>query len=176
MTSTIPTAAVTAPDTGTWTLDPSRSLVAFTTRHLFGLAGVRGAFAMTGGRVVVDAVPGESYVEATARTGSFDTGDARRDALVKGRRFLDAEAHPTVAFRSTGVSDEGGGRWVLRGELTAAGRTAPLDLLLTHLRQDGDVLHLQATGTVRPLRPRRPCRPRPRREAPAGDRQRRATR
>lgn len=147
MTTAHQPTAVAVPEDGTYVVDPARSRVAFATRHLFGLAAVRGEFAVTSGTLVVAQEHGATAVEAVAATSSFDTGDARRDRLIAGRRFLDAQAHPDLAFRSTALTRDDHG-WTLRGELTAAGRTAPLDLALTRVHQDGRSLDLEATGRV----------------------------
>ncbi len=148
MTTSPAPSTLALPAPGSYRLDPGQSVIAFRTRHLFGLGRVDGTFAATGGTVTVADDPERSTVTARAAAATFSTGDRRRDGLITGRRFLDVGAHPDLSFRSTGLTAGPDGGWTVHGELTAVGRTAPLDLVVTALDQDGDVLHLQATGTV----------------------------
>ncbi len=150
MTSTAATtpSPVQAPAPGTYQLDVGQSVIAFSTRHLFGLGQVDGTFAAADGVVTVPEDPQDSTVVARAAAATFSTGDPRRDRLITGRRFLDTGTHAHLSYRSSGLSSAPDGTWTLHGELTALGQAAPLDLTVVSLRQDGDGLHLQATGTV----------------------------
>lgn len=136
---------------GTWTLVADRArLVRFTTRHLFGLAGVKGTFTVDGADVRIGG--GVPTIEAVIDASSFDTGHAKRDPHVRGADFLDADNHPHVTFRAASWEPTGPGTWRVPGELTARGTTAPL-VLEVHLEQlpqsDGSgLVHLTATGTV----------------------------
>ena len=119
------------------------------TRHLFGLGRVRGSFDVSGGRIAVDGRTGETGVEVgvTVDAGSVDTGNAGRDAAVRSPAFLDSEAHPKIAFRSTGVGQEDG-TWLVRGEITARGAAAPVDLRVEELRETAGGLYARAAATV----------------------------
>jgi len=81
---------------GKWNLDPSHSEVGFVVRHA-GISKVRGGFSF-----VKATLNSESdlhgKVEATVKADSFDSGDADRDAHVKGSDFLDVEKYPTLEF------------------------------------------------------------------------------
>lgn len=75
--------------TGTPRIDPSRSTVSFTTRHLFGLSRVGGTFDPAGGEIRASRPIELSQVEAVA-AGNFTTGNTRRDADVRsGRARID---------------------------------------------------------------------------------------
>jgi polyisoprenoid-binding protein YceI len=65
-------------------IDTTCSAVTFRTRHLFGLAPVRGGFAI--------------------RTGSFRTDNGQRDSNVRSARLLDADRYPVITFRSEGMN------------------------------------------------------------------------
>lgn len=150
---TVPTQSSPArlPGPGTYRIDPAASTIALSTRHLFGLAGVRGSFGVTGGRITVDEHTGESEAEAevavTVAAGSVDTGNAGRDAAVRSPGFLDVEAHPEITFRSTGVSREDE-IWLVRGEITARGAAAPVDLRVSELRETPEELTIRAATTI----------------------------
>lgn len=150
---TVPTQSPPArlPGPGTYRIDPAASTIALTTRHLFGLAGVRGSFDVTGGRVTVDeqagAAESKAEVEVTVDAGSVDTGNAGRDKAVRSPAFLDSEAHPNITFRSTGVGREDES-WIVRGEVTARGAAAPVDLRVVELRETAGGVYVRAAATV----------------------------
>lgn len=45
------------PAPGTWIVDTKRSSISFTTRHMFGLAGVSGTFELLSGQLVITDPP-----------------------------------------------------------------------------------------------------------------------
>ncbi|MGK4065870.1 YceI family protein [Rothia sp. HC945] len=106
---------------GTWTFDPAHSEVEFTVRHA-GISKVRGTF----NEVSADLNVGESSsVTASVSVGSLDTGNADRDAHVKGSDFFDAENYPEMTFTSTSVESDGED-FTLNGDLTVKGETRPV--------------------------------------------------
>jgi polyisoprenoid-binding protein YceI len=139
--------SVQLPQTGTYVIQPASSNLEFTTRHMFGLAGVRGTFELTSGEITIADPPTESTATATASAGSFDTRNAKRDEHVKSKDLLNHEDHPEITFRSTGLSQRDG-RWVLRGDLTARGGTAPVELTVEDFADDGRTLTARAVTTV----------------------------
>ena len=86
---------MTSVGAGIWTADLSRTRAAFAARHLFGQT-VHGTIAVTGGTLDVgpDGQPGR--FQATLDPASIDTGNVRRDADLRGRRFLAVETHPVM--------------------------------------------------------------------------------
>ena len=113
---------------GTWVIDPTHSEVGFSIRHLM-VSKVRGRFAGFTGSLVTAEDPLASSVEATIDLASIDTGNADRDAHVRGTDFFDADQHPTMTFRSIGVRADGDG-FVVDGELTLRGVTKAVPLAL----------------------------------------------
>ena len=110
---------------GTWTLDGSHTTVGFTARHMM-ITKVRGRFGAVTGEITVPDDALSSTVEATVEMGSIDTGDPGRDEHLRSADFFDVENHPTMAFRSTGVRQDGGD-YVLVGDLTIKGVTKPVE-------------------------------------------------
>jgi polyisoprenoid-binding protein YceI len=53
MPDTIPAAAVQIPAAGIYQLDPAASTVTFATRHMFGLAPVKGTFRLVSGQITI---------------------------------------------------------------------------------------------------------------------------
>lgn len=142
-----PMTARQAPPAGRYTLDPSRTSVTFVTRHMFGLARVRGTLAATGGVLTIAERAEDSAVEAEAAAASFSTGNVLRDPQVRSGMFLDARKHPAITFRSAAVRRSGDG-WAVSGVLTVKGRPAPLNLTVTEATAEGTVVVFRASGTV----------------------------
>ncbi|GAB3977686.1 YceI family protein [Plantactinospora veratri] len=59
---------------GTYTIDPARSVIRFDTRAVFGLLPVRGTFRIGSGTITVATPVEESTAEAEVLAGSFDSG------------------------------------------------------------------------------------------------------
>ncbi|CAL9492639.1 YceI family protein [Streptomyces sp. enrichment culture] len=126
------------PPPGPWTVDPAHSSVAAVAQHL-GISSVRGRF--TDFTAVVEVAPDDiakSRVEAVIRAASIDTGNGTRDTHLRSADFLDAERHPEITYRSTGLTGTGPDRWTVHGELSLRGVVRPVDLDLTHLGTGAD--------------------------------------
>ncbi len=138
---------VEAPPAGTYALDPAHTSIAFVTRHMFGLARVKGTFALESGTVTVGDPAETSSVEAEIRTASFSTRNPMRDVQVRSRLWLNAKQHPRISFRANRITHgEHEGR--LSGTLRVRGHAAPLELLITELTSDGSALTVRANGVV----------------------------
>jgi polyisoprenoid-binding protein YceI len=145
---------VTAPAAAaTYDVDVSHSSVGFSVRHM-GVSNVKGAFGEFSGSFDFDPADLKSWkVEATMQVGSIDTRIENRDNHLKSPDFFDAENHPTITFRSTGVKPLEGGRHQLMGDLTIRGVTKPivLDLELLGTTTDmrgNELVGFTATGTI----------------------------
>jgi polyisoprenoid-binding protein YceI len=138
--------AVVLPPAGTYVLDAARSTITFHTRHMFGLGGVHGSFAVRGGQIEVADPPDRSSVTAEIDAGSFTTGNGTRDGVVRSARYLDVERRPAIRFVSGGVA-EAGGTWELRGTLTVREVERPVRLAVESCAcLDGE---LRARATTR---------------------------
>lgn len=143
----VPDSQLTTPAPGTYTIDTGRSTIAFTTRHFFGLGGVRGTFALASGQVHIAADITQSSATAVVDAGSFSTGHAVRDKVVRSTRYLDAPAHPRITFVSNAVrvTDTG---YVLRGELTVKAVAQPVELAVDRPEYGTDGVRLRATTRI----------------------------
>lgn len=135
---------IEAPALGAYRIEPGESTIEFVTRHLFGLAPVRGTFTLREGVVHVAEPVEASMVRATIDVRSFDTGNTARDDVVRSSRFLDAAAHPDITFVANDVTPD----QVLRGTLTVRGRVQPLDVRVDEVRVLGHRLQLRASAEV----------------------------
>ena len=120
-----------------WTLDPAHTTVGFSAKHMM-FTTVRGRFNEVSGRVVIDPARLEAaLVEVDIGAASIHTGVEQRDGHLRSADFLDAETHPTIAFRGTRVearSFKEGATFKLTGELTIRGVTRAVTL---DVRYDG---------------------------------------
>ncbi len=138
---------VVQPPAGTYRIDPSTSTITFTTRHMFGIAAVKGSFDLRAGEITVAEPVTASEVAAAAAADSFTTGNPKRDKHVRSVDFLHADTHPDISFRSTGLVHDGAS-WVLRGIITARGNTAPAELTIIEASTNPNGLTVRATGKV----------------------------
>lgn len=106
-----------------YVIDPARTRVEFAVRA--GLGEVRGRFERPTGRLVVDPDdPRAARVSVAAPVRALNTGDPRRDRVLRGPDWFDAEAHPTLRFRSVTARAQDD-RTRIDGELTLRGLTRP---------------------------------------------------
>lgn len=137
--------------TGTWVVDPQRSAVTFSIRHL-AVRRVPGVFTGLEGQIVTRPDVTESSVRASVPVRSMDTGHARRDEGTRAKDPFDAAAHPAITFTSTAVTPSDDALRV-DGALTVRGVTRPVVLAATQLRFERDAdggheLSFRATGQV----------------------------
>ena len=115
--------AATTPQLGRYEIDAGHSAVTFRTRHLFGLAPVRGRLAIRGGTVDIAEPLAASAVHAEIDAASFHTRNPQRDASVRSARLLDAARHPVITFTAERVDSR-----EVAGALTVRGVTRPVTL------------------------------------------------
>ncbi|MFC4003251.1 YceI family protein [Prauserella oleivorans] len=148
MSDAVPEAeSLDVPAPGTYTLDPERTRIRFTTLHMFGLGRVRGTFALRNGRVEVTEPVERSTSTATISAADIDTGNSMRDRTVRSAQYLDTDRHPDITYASTGV-EVTDGEAVLRGTLTVCGREVPVDVRVYRARADDVEVRFSATTEV----------------------------
>lgn len=107
---------------GEWSLDPAHSGVEFAVRHL-GISTVRGRFGGVEATLDVGGTLSSSSLSAEIDLSTVDTGNADRDAHLRGTDFFDVETRPTMVFRSQAIQESGDGSYEITGELTINGQT-----------------------------------------------------
>jgi polyisoprenoid-binding protein YceI len=115
--------AARAPRLGHYEIDAAHSAVTFRTRHLFGLAPVRGAFTITAGSVDVAEPLTASGIHAEIDAGSFRTRNGQRDTAVRSPGLLDTRRHPVIVFDAERIDGA-----VITGLLTVRDITRPVEL------------------------------------------------
>lgn len=127
---------------GAWAIDPVRSTLRFTVKHL-GVQNVRGTLRVEG-QIVVAAQPADSTVAAKIDLGSVNTKSKGRDKAIRAASLLDIASHQTAEYHSTAINpDPAGGNphdFLLDGELTFMGvtRPVPLQIQVERFIHDGD--------------------------------------
>jgi polyisoprenoid-binding protein YceI len=116
------------PAAGSYRIDPVRSHIAFTTRHLFGLGAVRGTFGLEDGEI---------------RVASISTGNANRDRTVRSSRLLDTAAHPRFTFAADRLRMSATCP-TLVGRLVVRGRAGTVELAIDQVDQSGPELRVRA--------------------------------
>lgn len=128
--------------TGTYTIDPAESEVAFSVRHL-GVATVKGRFGTFEGELTIDA---DGHVTATGGVlaASVESGNGIRDRRLRDE-FFQTHDHPVIAFAADATPEPADkrGRLHLDARLTIRGTTRPVEL---ELRVHDD--RIEATGEI----------------------------
>lgn len=122
-------ATAASAQTSTWKIDPAHSGVEFRILHL-GVSHVTGALHGVSGVVHLDDKElTHSTVEASIDAASVNTNEAKRDEHLKTPEFFNVAQFPTLTFKSTSLSKDGG-KLKMTGDLTLAGVTKPVTLML----------------------------------------------
>src|SRR5579884_3632091 len=109
-------------------IDPQHSSAQFKVRHMM-IANVKGEFDKVSGTVDFDpANPTASKVEAVVDVASISTRETDRDNHLKSPDFFDVANYPTITFKSTSITQAGGGEYKINGDLTIHGVTKPVTL------------------------------------------------
>ena len=149
MTTTINDDAVQVPRAGRYAIDSRGSTLTFRSRHLFGLAPVRGTMAIRHGLVDVADPITDSRVEVEIDTTRFHTGSRHRDGDVRSARFLDAARYPSMWFTSERL-DRSNGHWTLTGTLIVRDVARPVSLAIEQSAvQPGTASSFVASATTR---------------------------
>jgi polyisoprenoid-binding protein YceI len=126
--------STTTTSTGTltsWSIDPAHSHVEFAVKHMM-IATVKGRFGVVHGTVRTDdADPARGIAEIEIDVDSIDTREPQRDAHLRSADFFDVEKFPKITFRSSRITDVGGDRFKLSGDLTIHGVTRDVTLDVT---------------------------------------------
>ena len=133
--------AVTLPSHASdYTIDTNgaHAFIQFRIKHL-GYSWLLGRFNTFDGNFRYDeANPSEAHVEVTIDTASIDSNHAERDKHLRSNEFLDVGKYPTAKFVSTSFQETGGGKAVLKGNLTLHGVTKPVSIDVKHTGHGAD--------------------------------------
>ncbi|MCW2949969.1 MAG: YceI family protein [Thermoleophilia bacterium] len=115
------TATATKISTGTWTLDPVHSSVAFRVHH-FGLTWLRGGFEDFSLTATVDET-GAVQLEGSTQVETINFTNPQLKGHLLSPDFFDAQLYPTLTFSSTNVELADDGSATVVADLTLKGTT-----------------------------------------------------
>jgi polyisoprenoid-binding protein YceI len=113
---------------GRWRIDAARSRIGFSVRKL-GVGTVRGCFAEANGELIADS--GRVSASGSVQVAGISTGDATRDAHLRGPGFFAADDHPEISFASSEITPLDERTLAIRGRLTIRGVERELELVAT---------------------------------------------
>jgi polyisoprenoid-binding protein YceI len=120
--------AASAAAVTTWKIDPAHSSAEFKVKHMM-ISNVKGSIKGISGDLTEHATDASlSSIEAALDVATLSTGEADRDAHLKGADFFDVEKYPKITFKSTSVKPKGAGEYAVTGDLTIHGVTKPVTL------------------------------------------------
>lgn len=146
------TASITVLAPGEYRLDPNKSQVHYSGKHMFGLGTVHATFTIQGGGLSIGAPLATSSASVTVDAASFASNNAKRDKDVRSAGLLDVARYPDITFASDSLQETEDG-WLVAGTVTAHGHTVPvhvrIDLVAdegTGVRVHGRAEHLDRTA------------------------------
>ncbi len=136
-------ASIPLPATGTYRIDPQRSTVGYSGRHMFGLGVVHATFGINSGELRIDDPPTTSSVAVSIDADSFSSGNAKRDKDVRSAALLDTATYPSITFTSDTLQ-WAGEHWLLTGAATAHGLSVPVQLVIERVTAEQGSINVQA--------------------------------
>lgn len=103
--------------TGTWRVDPERSRVGFSVRHMM-VSTMRGSFSNFKGVVEIGNPDGAISAAGSVASASIDTDHADRDMHLQGDEFFAVDSFPEISFVSTAIELREGSKLRISGDLT----------------------------------------------------------
>ncbi len=110
-----------------YTIDSAHSSADFSVVHMM-ISKVNGEFRKVSGTVYFDpAKPENDKIDTVIDTASVYTHEDKRDDHLKSDAFFDVAKFPTMTFKSTSATKQGG-KLLVTGDLTLHGVTKPVTL------------------------------------------------
>ncbi len=113
----LPLSAIAADN---FTIDPAHTFPNFTISHL-GFSTMHGRFGETSGTVTLDRAAKKGTINISVKTGSINTGHAKRDKHLRSPDFFNAAEFPTITYKSTAIHFNGDTPSMVDGNLTISG-------------------------------------------------------
>jgi polyisoprenoid-binding protein YceI len=132
-----PTSTVTS---GRYRIDPGRSRVRYAGKHMFGLGTVHATFSVREGDLSIGDATGPLITKVIVDAASFSSDNAKRDRDVRSAGLLDVEHYPDITFTSEHMQEIPGEGWLVRGIVTAHGRSVPVDVQVDRVTANGSAV------------------------------------
>lgn len=131
---------------GTWSLDPQRTTIHFTTKALW-ITTVNGTLRATDGSGIVDAdgrVTGRIAIDA----GSIDTKNKKRDEHLRNADFFDVPKYPSIIFDVTDVHIGAPGQGTVQGTLSLHGVSRAIEFPAALRTESDDALTVDVRAQI----------------------------
>ena len=129
---------------GRYRIDPDRSRVRYSGKHMFGLGTVHATFSVREGVLDIGDAAGTLRTSVTVDAASFCSDSTRRDRDVRSAGLLDVEHYPDITFASELVRETPGEGWLVPGTVTAHGRSVPVDVQVDRVTATGQEVLVHA--------------------------------
>lgn len=102
-----------------WTIDLAHSAINFQVKHMM-VSKVKGVFDAYAADIEVGGLEDltTANIQISIDTASINTRNADRDNHLKSGDFFDADAYPTITFKSTSITKKSGDAYAVTGDLT----------------------------------------------------------
>ncbi|HMZ46992.1 MAG TPA: YceI family protein [Chitinophagaceae bacterium] len=112
----------------TYKIDAAHSEITFKVKHLM-ITNVTGNFTNFNASLTTTKEDfSDAEITFEAATNSINTNNEQRDAHLKSDDFFNAEAYPTMHFKSTAFNKKAENEYILEGNLTIRDITKPVVL------------------------------------------------
>ena len=122
---------------GRYRIDPHRSRLRYSSKHMFGLGTVQATFSVREGDLSIGDATGTLRTRVTVDAASFSSDSTRRDRDVRSAGLLDVEQYPDITFVSEHVQETPGDGWLVTGTVTAHGRSVLVDVQVDRVTANG---------------------------------------
>jgi polyisoprenoid-binding protein YceI len=126
---------------GTYRLDPAKSRVHYTGKHMFGLGTVHATFTIEGGELRIREPLATSSVAVTVDAASFSSNNAKRDKDVRSAGLLDVANFRAITFASDALQPRGD-TLLVNGTVTAHGHAVDVDVRIDRITVEGTGIRL----------------------------------
>ena len=123
--------AFAAPET--YIIEPTHTLPRFEYSH-FGYSTQTSRFDKASGKIVIDRAAKTGSVEVSIDATSVNTGVDIFNKHLQGADFFDAEAYPSITFKSNKLTFDKDALVAVAGDLTIKGVTKPVTLTVTSFK------------------------------------------
>lgn len=125
-----------------WNQDKTKTEVSFKIKN-FGV-NVDGDFSDVSIQTNLDSKNlSESYINATIKVVSIDTGIKKRDKHILEEDYFDEPNHPNITLKSTKIEKTNQGTFLLHADLTIKNTTKKIEIPI-EFQQTDDVIMIQA--------------------------------
>jgi polyisoprenoid-binding protein YceI len=121
---------------GRYRIDPTRSQVHYSSKHMFGMGTVHATFTIDGGELLIGEPLSTSSATVTVDAASFSSRNAKRDKDVRSAGLLDVDEYPDITFASDSVQQTQDG-WLVTGTVTALQHGVPVQVRIDRVTDEG---------------------------------------